>query len=941
MGPDAKRREQLTEAVAAGGFVVAAGGLWAAFSYPAPGWPALWLGVLCAVLVRIEFELKDGHTRPVVFAVVPMLLLLPPSAVPVIVAAAHLAARLPDVIARRAPARRLVMMVADCWFALAPALIVAALGFPSGAVEAALMVGAVAAAQFASDFAVSALRLWGALGRGPRADLRAYAWVYLVDLLLLPVALLAAVAGRAQPVAVAALLPLAILLAVFARERRGRIENAQALQRLTEESRDRLQSIVRHSSDMIVIVEPDGSLGSVSGSVAPIFGSDLDAAQHGSLLDRVHPEDALRVSRFLAAAAAKPAGESAEAEWRMRYADGSFRHISAVATNLLDDSRIAGLVLTARDVEARKAFEEQLRHRAFHDELTGLANRALFFDRVEHALLQSARADGQAAILFIDLDDFKPINDRLGHAAGDAVLQEVARRLGACMRSADTVARLGGDEFGVLLEAIAPSLAVLAGERILAALEAPIAVAGEMVLVSASIGVAVSGREVSDVEDLLRKGDLAMYDAKRNGKRRIALYTPETSELDAPDHRPPAWFVGSDEQRAEVLSLLEDPEGLKMVFQPIVDLRTGRVAGYEALARFERTPYQPPDQWFAKAHRCGLGYDLEAKALAAAFATPGRPPGTFLSVNVSPSSLTIDKVQAALPRRLEDIVIEVTENELASGDPAVTAAIAGLRKRGARVAVDDAGAGYAGLTHVMRLAPDIIKLDRGLTTGIDTDPIKAALVSSFVRYARDIDATVVGEGIETCAELARLAELDVAYGQGYLIARPAATWPSLDSAATEACEASFTAALADTGPSETQDRGLERVARLLVRVHSAEDLDACLAPLADQIGADRVRIVAGRPTAASQILASDPAADPEQVAALIDQGYRAMLTLPIAAAGRLHAYSRAERPWTRFHIGRARIIAHLLEPLLERNSDEPVVEHDNPPAAAGRVLDRA
>ena len=616
----------------------------------------------------------------------------------------------------------------------------------------------------------------------------------------------------------------------------------------------------------------------------------------------------------------------------MRYADGSFRHVSAVARNLLDDARIAGLVITARDVEARKAFEEQLRHRAFHDELTGLANRALFFDRVDHALLQAARADAQAAVLFIDLDDFKAINDRLGHAAGDAVLQQVAKRLAACMRSADTVARLGGDEFGVLLEGIAGPRAVEAGERVLAALEAPIDVAGEPLVVAASIGMAISGTDVSDVEDLLRRGDLAMYDAKRNGKRRLAVYTPELAEADTPGHQPPVWFVGSDEQRAEIVSVLEDPDALAMAFQPIVDLRTGRVAGYEALARFNRTPYQPPDQWFAKAHRCGLGYALEAKALAAAFATPGREPGTYLAVNVSPSSLTVAEVQAALPERLENIVIEVTENELASGDPAIAAAIANLRQRGARIAVDDAGSGYAGLTHVMRLAPDIIKLDRTLTTGIDGDPAKAALVSSFVRYARDIDATVLGEGIETLAELTRLAELDVAYGQGYLIARPAAPWPSIDSAATEACQASSRAALAGTDASSTQDLRLERLTGLLVRVHRAEDLDACLPPLAAELGADRVRIVAGRHGPPSQILASDPAADTEQVAELIAHGYRAMLTLPIGQAGELHAYSHDERPWTRFHIGRGRIIAHQLETVLERHAHNSIIQHEPEPA---------
>jgi EAL domain-containing protein (putative c-di-GMP-specific phosphodiesterase class I) len=342
-----------------------------------------------------------------------------------------------------------------------------------------------------------------------------------------------------------------------------------------------------------------------------------------------------------------------------------------------------------------------------------------------------------------------------------------------------------------------------------------------------------------------------------------------------------------------------------------MDLRTGRVAGYEALARFNRTPYRPPDQWFAQAHRCGLGYPLEAKALAVALAEPGRPAGTFLAVNISPSSLTASEIRAVLPERLDELVIEVTENELASGDPAIAAAIAALRARGARIAVDDVGAGYAGLTHVMRLAPDVIKLDRTLTTGLEDDAVKAALVSSFVRYARDIDAMVCGEGIELLAELTQLADLDVAYGQGYLIARPAPAWVALDPVAAAACTTALRAAFAES------DAG-QRLAGLLARATTPADLDGCLAALAGALSADEVRILRDGAAPAGQVLAGDPAADPAQVAALLAAGYRARLTLPIGAGARLEAYNRAERPWTRFHIGRGRVAATQLEPLLER-----------------------
>ncbi len=893
-----QRREWIAESIAAVAFVVAAVAFWASTGFPSPGVDALYLGLICAVLVRIKFEVGEGHTNPLVLGFVPMLLLLPPASVPLVFAAAQLGARLPDVVTGRVAARRMILMLGDSWFAVAPALVIAV----TGTSPAARVIALALAVQMAADAALSSVRFYASVGTVPRW--RDYRWVYGVDVLLTPVALLAAVTARAEPFAVFAVLPLAALIAVFAHERRGRVENALKLHSLTEEARARLQSIVQHSSDLIVILEPDGALRTVTGFVAPIFGAET--GDHGSLLDRVHPEDAMRVTDFLAAVTERPHGDSAESEWRMRYEGGSYRHIEAVATNLLADGVVNGLVVTARDVEARKRLLEQLRHRAFHDELTGLANRALFFDRVEHALMRGSREDAHVAVVFVDLDDFKAINDRLGHAAGDKVLQEVADRFSSSARSADTVARLGGDEFGVLLEGVAGPRAVQAAERLLEALNAPVRVGDEELRISASAGLALGGADARDVEDLLRKGDLAMYEAKRNGKRRLELFDPAMASPEG--RRPLTWFMRGDEQQEEIRALLEDPDGLTMAFQPIMDLRTGRIAGYEALSRFNRTPYRSPDQWFAQAHRCGLGYAVEAKALAAALAMPGRPEGTYLAVNLSPSSLTAAEIQAVLPERLDDLVIEVTENELASGDASVAEAITALRERGARLAVDDVGSGYAGLTHVMRLAPDVIKLDRALTTGIEGDAVKAALVSSFVRYARDIDATVCGEGIETHEELMQLAALDVSYGQGYLIARPAAPWAEIDPDAAEACGVAFRAALHDPSPTE-------RFADLVARAASPEELDPSLPAIAAEIGADEVRIALDGPAPAGQVLAGDPDADPVRVAALLDAGFRAELTLPIGASRRLQAFSRQERPWTRLHISRARFVAAMLERL--------------------------
>ncbi|MEA2317416.1 MAG: hypothetical protein QOD44_1605 [Solirubrobacteraceae bacterium] len=928
----AERRELATEAAVGVSFVAVAAAMWLVVPHPPLQLGlAAWLVAICAILVRVEFEVGEGCTRPVQLAVMPMLLLVPPAVAPLLFAAAHIVARVPDVVRGRVPAHRSLLVIGDSWFAVAPALLLTLVGAKGGTQAEIAVLALAVLAQIATDFGFSALRIWAAVGVGPRAQLRAYAWVYLVDLLLAPIGVLAASAGRIEPLAVAAVLPLAGLLSIFARERRGRIENAIQLQQIAQEGRDRLQSIVQNSSDLILILGPDGAIRTATGSVASIFGEGWEPDGDARVLDRVHPDDAALVTAFLSVVAAKANGESHEAEWRMRYADGSHRHIAAAATNLLDDPRVRGIVITARDVDDRKAFEEQLRHRAFHDPLTGLANRALFYDRVEHALTRGAREQAQVAILFLDLDDFKVVNDARGHAAGDRVLEEIARRLGSCVRSADTAARLGGDEFGVLIEAAnGPRPALLTADRLLAALARPVEVEGESWTVSASIGVALSAAGDRGVEELLRRGDLAMYAAKRNGKRRVELYDAGLELVDFPSGDRERWFRQSDEQRQEILAILDDPEALTVAFQPIMDLRTGRVAGYESLARFNRMPQRAPNVWFDQAHRAGLGYALEARAVELALATPGRPEGTYLAVNLSPSSLLSEQVQRVLPARLDDLVIEVTENELVSGDPEIVAAIAALRERGARLAVDDTGAGYAGLTHVMRLAPDVIKLDRALTTGVDADPVKGALIASFVRYARDIDATVCAEGVETEAELERLADLDVAYGQGYLIARPSPPWVPASAEAAATCLLSFAATLHDEVAASERaghDGRLERLTGRLSRIATPGELDDCLATMAMELRADDVRIAgpADAGTAhAGQVLVSDEAAPALERDRLRAGGHGSRLTLPVVCGGELvgmlEAYSREERPWSRFEIGRARIIAHQLGAVLARTS---------------------
>jgi diguanylate cyclase (GGDEF)-like protein/PAS domain S-box-containing protein len=905
------RRERATELVVSAAFVAAAIALLLVLTKPVG--PVLqtagWLLAICVCLLRVEFDVGEGSTRPVQLVLVPMLVLLPPPLVPLLVAIAHLLAALPDIVARRMRPERATLTIANSWFAVGPALVVTATGVPdSWSLSAAAIVVAALAAEIVLDLTISAVRLRVGIGIDIRTQLGLFGWVYLVDVLLTPIGLLAAVASREDALAAGAVLPLAALLAVFARERRGRIENALELHRQASEEEARLQSIVQNSSDVIAILEADGRIRTLTGSVTPLFGSEWRAAIGTSVFERAHPDDGDLLRAFLADVAGSAPGESRELEWRMASAEAAWRHVETVATNLLDDPRLKGIVLTARDVNERKALEEQLRHRAFHDPLTQVANRALFYDRIEHVLAREARDDRLVSVLFLDLDDFKRLNDQHGHAAGDDVLIEVASRLRDAVRAGDTVARLGGDEFGVLVESVSSAAeAVQVAERILGAFREEFGSGGVRTPLAASVGIAISAPGDRGVDELLRKADLAMYAAKRNPGRRWELYDAVLDRVGAAAASEPGhttWYQRADEQRQEVLDHLERERGIEPVYQPILDLRTGAVAGYEALARFADPLSRPPNVWFAQAHRHGLGYQLEAKALTAALVGRDRPPGTQLTLNVSPSALASDEVQAALPERLDGLVIEITENEVAFGDPALLAAIAAVRARGGRLAVDDAGSGYAGLKHVMRLAPDLIKLDGALVDGVHADPAKAALIESFVRYARKIGAAVCAEGIETIEDLRRLAELDVAYGQGYAIARPAAPWADASVEAVAACIDSYRENLDGDG-ARADERALDALTGQLANAADADALAGAIPDLMRHLSADAILVsLAG-------------AADP--IVAEVDRGVRgssARLLLPLRCGGEdvgeLELLRGADRPWSRDEVRHARILGHQL-----------------------------
>ena len=423
----------------------------------------------------------------------------------------------------------------------------------------------------------------------------------------------------------------------------------------------------------------------------------------------------------------------------------------------------------AADLQENHRYLEELAHR---DQLTGLANHRRFQEVVGKELALARSEDKPLAVVLLDLDDFKRINEAHGHPFGDEVLRAVADSLRSAMRGLGTVGRVGGDEFGIVLPDADRSRAFALAEAARIAVENTKPVRGGL---QCSAGFAGYPADAKGAAALLQLADGALRWAKQTGRGRTRRYDPEHV------------FVVTDEQREDFAGLIAKPDAVRPVFQPVVALASGEPVGFEALARFDGNPRLPPSWWFSQAHRFQLGAALEAEAVRAALAAGPHPDGHFLSVNLSPSALAAPAVREVLPTDLSGLVIEITEEERVLDVDALQQYLDPLRARGARIAVDDAGEGYAGLQQVMRMHADIIKLDRALVADVHSDPAKIALIGSLVHFARSTGASICAEGVETLDELRVLVHLGVAYAQGWAIARPGEAWPRVNAEAARIC----------------------------------------------------------------------------------------------------------------------------------------------------------
>jgi diguanylate cyclase (GGDEF)-like protein len=408
---------------------------------------------------------------------------------------------------------------------------------------------------------------------------------------------------------------------------------------------------------------------------------------------------------------------------------------------------------------------------ALRDSLTGLRNHRCFQEDIRRAL----EHDSAVHALLVDMDGLKRVNDKLGHQIGDERICQLATALADSCSGVDAHAyRIGGDEFAIIAAG-----RVGRPERIADAAHAELRAQGGAVTATVGIATAAPGMEA---DELLRRADLALILAKpmRSGTRVYsrALENAPTS---------------AEAERAELVAIIDDPGAIIPVFQPIVDLRTGEVVGHEALSRFPAAGWRTPQEWFDLAHAHDLAIEFEAAAVRAALEAPGRPALRFVNLNISPKVLLSARDRIGLPDDLSAITIEVTEDELVTEGRDLEIALHELRARGARIAIDDAGAGYAGFAQLVRVRPDVIKLDRSLIEGVDTEPLKAAVVKAFVEFAESARAIICAEGIETVGQLQTLSALGADTGQGFLLGRPTpggavdpAALPAIDAAAPDA-----------------------------------------------------------------------------------------------------------------------------------------------------------
>lgn len=542
-------------------------------------------------------------------------------------------------------------------------------------------------------------------------------------------------------------------------------------------SEARFRSIVDHSSDLVTILNSDLEISYVSPSIERIFGHKWEDLRNIRIWDLGLNEDAAKLRKFVESLKANP-DDMGRLEWRIKDSNGIWYYVESIGKNLLNDPNVKGLVLTTRNIHEQKDLEAQLTHQAFHDSLTSLANRALFRDRVEHAFSRSKRFNSRIAVLYLDLDNFKNINDSQGHSYGDGILTVVSETLKSCVRLSDTIARIGGDEFAILLEDTRqPENALHVSERILEAFKEPVLINGREIHIGTSIGIVTtdSGCSSQTADELLRNADVAMYVAKQNGKGQYVLFNSVIH----------GFMLEKMELQNDMSKAIAEQQFV-MHYQPIINLDINEVSGFESLVRWAhptRGPI-PPLKFISIAEETGLIVPLGRWILLESCNRLKELQKLYrrnftITVNISGKQLQskefIDDVADILKETGIDptyLVLEITESMMMDQGEKMIERLNALKGLGLKLAIDDFGTGYSSLSYLQQLPIDILKIDKSFINEIDKGMDNSAVARTILSLSETLRLSTIAEGVEEQSQADTLQQLSCQYAQGFHFSKP-------------------------------------------------------------------------------------------------------------------------------------------------------------------------